>query len=98
MPLTLQFKTLQFKQRLLTRMLVTSLSIITIVGFGLAWLVNTLHAQNSYNEETAKLIAEIPQVAAELRLHKLIPNTSSWLEENNKRKRYVIASCDDSFA
>ncbi|MGL4612583.1 MAG: ATP-binding protein, partial [Shewanella sp.] len=46
----------------------------------------------------AKLIAEIPQVAAELRLHKLIPNTSSWLEENNKRKRYVIASCDDSFA
>ncbi|MGL4837490.1 MAG: ATP-binding protein [Shewanella sp.] len=98
MPLTLPFKALQFKQRLLTRMLVTSLSIITIVGFGLAWLVNTLHAQNSYNEETAKLIAEIPQVAAELREHDLIPDTSSWLEENNKQKRYVIASCDDNFA
>ncbi|MGL5391239.1 MAG: histidine kinase, partial [Shewanella sp.] len=90
--------TLKFKQRLLTRMLITSLSIITIVGFGLAWLVNTLHAQNSYNEETAKLIAEIPQVAAELREHDLIPDTSAWLEENNKQKRYVIASCDDNFA
>lgn len=85
------------KKRLLTRMFLTSLSIITLVGFGLAWMVNILHAQNSYNEETVQLIAEIPQVAAELREHDLIPDTSSWLEENNKQERYVIASCDDKF-
>ena len=88
---------LKFKKRLLTRMFLTSLSIITLVGFGLAWMVNILHAQNSYNEETAQLIAEIPQVAAELREHDLIPDTSAWLEENNKQERYVIASCDDKF-
>ncbi len=85
------------KKRLLTRMFLTSLSIIAVVGFGLAWMVNILHAQNSYNEETAQLIAEIPQVAAELREHDLIPDTSSWLEENNKQERYVIASCDEKF-
>lgn len=88
---------LKFKKRLLTRMFLTSLSIITLVGFGLAWMVNILHAQNSYNEETAQLIAEIPQVAAELRQHDLIPDTSAWLEENNKQERYVIASCDEKF-
>ncbi|MCE9687819.1 MULTISPECIES: sensor histidine kinase [Shewanella] len=85
------------KKRLLTRMFLTSLSIIALVGFGLAWMINILHAQNSYNEETAQLIAEIPQVAAELREHDLIPDTSAWLEENNKQERYVIASCDKSF-
>ncbi|TCN83610.1 sensor histidine kinase [Shewanella fodinae] len=85
------------KKRLLTRMFLTSLSIIALVGFGLAWMVNILHAQNSYNEETAQLIAEIPQVAAELREHDLIPDTSAWLEENNKQERYVMASCDSEF-
>ncbi len=90
----LKFK---FKQRLLTRVFLTSLSIIALVGFGLAWMVNILHGQNNYNEETAKLIAEIPQVAAELREHDLIPDTSTWLEENNKQKRYIIASCDEDF-
>ncbi|MDF0535484.1 sensor histidine kinase [Shewanella yunxiaonensis] len=85
------------KKRLLTRMFLTSLSIIALVGFGLAWMVNILHAQNSYNEETAQLIAEIPQVAAELREHDLIPDTSAWLEENNKQERYVMASCDTNF-
>ncbi|WP_041410262.1 sensor histidine kinase [Shewanella amazonensis] len=92
----MRFK-LKPKRRLLTRMYLTSLSIITLVGFGLAWMVNILHAQNSYNEETAQLIAEIPQVAAELREHDLIPDTSAWLEENRKGERYVMASCDDRF-
>ncbi|GIU14773.1 sensor histidine kinase [Shewanella sp. MBTL60-007] len=86
------------KKRLLTRMFLTSLSIIALVGFGLAWMVNILHAQNSYNEETAELIAEIPKVAAELREHDLIPDTSDeWLEENNATQRYIIASCDNNF-
>ena len=85
------------KKRLLTRMFLTSLSIITLVGFGLAWMINILHAQNSYNKETAQLIAEIPKVAAELREHDLIPATSEWLDENNTTKRYEIASCDDKF-
>ncbi len=78
-------------------MLLTSLSIIAVVGFGLAWMANTLHSQRSYTEETAKLITEIPQVAAELREHDLIPDTSAWLEENNQEARYVLASCDESF-
>jgi len=85
------------KKRLLTRMFLTSLSIIALVGFGLAWLVNLLHAQNNYNEETAQLIAEIPKVAAELKEHDLIPETSEWLDENNTPERYVIASCDQNF-
>ncbi|QSX35861.1 ATP-binding protein [Shewanella sedimentimangrovi] len=85
------------KKRLLTRMYLTSLSIITLVGFGLAWMVNMLHAQNSYNEETAQLIAEIPQVAAELREHDLIPDTSAWLDENKKPGGFVVVSCDDRF-
>ncbi|GGI86013.1 ATP-binding protein [Shewanella gelidii] len=85
------------KKRLLTRMFLTSLSIIALVGFGLAWMVNTLHVQNAYTEETAELIAEIPQVAAELREHDLIPDTSAWLEENNKQENFVLASCDKDF-
>ncbi len=85
------------KKRLLTRMFLTSLSIIALVGFGLAWMINILHAQNSYNEETAQLIAEIPKVAAELKEHDLIPETSEWLDENNTPERYVIASCDTDF-
>lgn len=78
-------------------MLLTSLSIIALVGFGLAWMANMLHGQRSYTEETAKLIAEIPQVAAELREHDLIPDTSAWLEENNQKSGYVLASCDENF-
>lgn len=93
----MQLKFLKPKKRLLTRMFLTSLSIIALVGFGLAWLVNILHAQNNYNEETAQLIAEIPKVAAELREHDLIPDTSSWLDDNNTEEKYVIASCDDNF-
>ena len=85
------------KKRLLTRMFLTSLSIIALVGFGLAWMINILHAQNSYNEETAQLIAEIPKVAAELKEHDLIPDSSEWLNENNAPERYVIASCDTGF-
>jgi len=94
MKFSLNFKP---KKRLLTRMFLTSLSIIALVGFGLAWLVNLLHAQNNYNEETAQLIAEIPNVAAELKEHDLIPETSEWLDENNTPERYVIASCDQNF-
>ncbi|BAJ01708.1 ATP-binding protein [Shewanella violacea] len=88
----LRFK---FKKRLLTRMFLTSLSIIALVGFGLAWLVNILHAQDNYNEETAQLIAELPRVAAELRVSGLLPASSDdWLEENNIPESYIIASCD----
>ncbi|GLS84335.1 ATP-binding protein [Paraferrimonas haliotis] len=81
------------KKRLLTRVFLTSLSIIALVGFGLAIMVNEQHVQNSYNKETAKLIAQIPNVAAELREHDLIPEDSTWLEENSIRKQYLIASC-----
>ncbi|WP_110458852.1 ATP-binding protein [Shewanella algidipiscicola] len=90
----LKFK---FKRRLLTRLFLTSLSIIALVGFGLAWLVNILYAQNNYNEETAQLIAEIPKVAAELKENNLIPDDSQWLTENNTPKRYIIASCNEAF-
>lgn len=93
----LKFRWFRPKQRLLTRMFLTSLSIITLVGFGLAWLVTILHAQNSYNKETAKLIAEIPNVAAELRENDLIPENSEWLQENKVPERYVIASCDNNY-
>lgn len=92
----MQLNTL-FKKRLLTRMFLTSLSIIALVGFALAWLTNILHAQNNYNEETAKLISEIPKVAAELREHNLIPDTSAWRNNNAAPEKYIIASCDDNF-
>ncbi|WP_076536851.1 ATP-binding protein [Shewanella sp. UCD-KL21] len=85
------------KKRLLTRMLITSLAIIALVGFGLAWSLTILHAQNSYNVETSQLIAEMPQIAAELREHDLIPKNNNWLQENNKQKRYLMASCGDNY-
>ncbi|WP_144206702.1 ATP-binding protein [Shewanella donghaensis] len=85
------------KKRLLTRMLITSLAIIALVGFGLAWSVTILHAQNSYNKETSQLIAEMPQIAAELRENDLIPQNNDWLQENNKQKRYLMASCDENY-
>ncbi|WP_220754877.1 ATP-binding protein [Shewanella sp. KT0246] len=90
----LRFK---LKKRLLTRMFITSLSIIALVGFGLAWSVTILHAQNSYNKETSQLIAEMPQIAAELREYDLIPADNGWLKENNKQKRYMMASCTQTF-
>ncbi|MCG9696356.1 ATP-binding protein [Shewanella sp. Isolate11] len=86
-----------FRRRLLTRMFVTALSLIALVGFGLAWLINILFAQNHYNEETAKLIAEIPKVAAELKEHNIIPENTNWLEENTTPQKYILASCDQDY-
>ncbi|WP_425439851.1 ATP-binding protein [Paraferrimonas sedimenticola] len=85
------------KKRLLTRVFLTSIGIIAMVGFGLALMVNEQHVQNSYNKETAKLIAQIPNVAAELREHDLIPADSTWLEENTTQKQYLMASCSVNY-
>ncbi len=88
--------TFPFKRRLLTRMFVTALSLIAIVGFGLAWLVNILFAQSHYNEETAKLIAEIPKVAAELKENNQIPQHDNW-PENATEEKYILATCDNDY-
>ena len=65
------------KKRLLTRMFLTSLGIIALVGFGLAWLITLLHAQNRYNQTTSALIAQLPIIAAEFRENNLIPITQA---------------------
>ncbi|BDM64700.1 sensor histidine kinase [Shewanella sp. NFH-SH190041] len=88
---------LKMKPRLLTRIFFTSLSIIALVGFGLAALVNVLHKQNGYNVETAALIAEIPSVAAELKQSRMLPENSQWLESNQQPQRYIMASCNSQF-
>lgn len=86
-----------FKKRLMARMFFTSLTIIALVGLGLAALINVLHEQNAYNEETAELIAEIPSVAAELRESKQLPPNVDWLESNRQPKRYIMAACGPDF-
>ncbi len=76
-------------------MFVTALSLIALVGFGMAWLVNILFAQSHYNEETAKLIAEIPRVAAELKENNLVPEHEHW-PTNPDEEKYILATCDNN--
>lgn len=88
--------TLRPKTRLLTRMFVTSLCIITLVGFGLAWLINLLHAQNRYNQTTSSLIAKLPIIAAEFRENNLIPITQAR-EGDDVDTQYIMATCNDNY-
>ncbi|MCF1428075.1 MAG: ATP-binding protein [Shewanella sp.] len=89
---------IKIRQGLMARMFFTSLSIIALVGFALAALINLLHEQNAYNEETAELIAEIPSVAAELRESRQLPPGADWLEHNRQPKRYIMAACGPDFS
>ena len=89
---------LKIKKRLMARMFFTSLTIIALVGLALAVLINMLHEQNAYNEETAELIAEIPSVAAELRESKHLPANGDWPERNRVPKRYIMAACSPDFS
>ena len=88
--------TLHPKKRLLTRMFATSLCIIALVGFGLAWLINLLHAQHSYNQTTRSLIAKLPIIAAEFRENNLIPITQAR-EEDDIDTQYIMATCDSAY-
>ncbi|MDP5145550.1 ATP-binding protein [Shewanella sp. ULN5] len=84
------------KKRLLTRMFVTSLSIIALVGFGFAWSVTVLHAQNRYAQITAEYIAELPVIAAEFRENNLIPITEAE-DNDNIETSYIMATCNNHF-
>ena len=84
------------KKRLLTRMFVTSLSIIALVGFGLAWLVTQLHAQNRYAQIVAEYIAELPVIAAEFRENNLVPITQAE-DNDNIETSYIMATCNNHF-
>jgi two-component system sensor histidine kinase PhoQ len=87
---------LQPKKRLLTRMFLTSLGIIALVGFGLAWLITLLHAQNRYNQTTSALIAQLPIIAAEFRENNLIPITQAR-EGDDVDTQYIMATCNSSY-
>ena len=84
------------QKRLLTRMFVTSLAIITLVGFGLAWLITLLHAQNRYNQTTSALIAKLPIIAAEFRENNLIPITQAR-EGDDVDTQYIMATCNSAY-
>jgi two-component system sensor histidine kinase PhoQ len=84
------------KKRLLTRMFLTSLGIIALVGFGLAWLITLLHAQNRYNQTTSALIAQLPIIAAEFRENNLIPITQAR-EGDDVDTQYIMATCNSSY-
>ncbi|MCL1113593.1 ATP-binding protein [Shewanella basaltis] len=88
--------TLQPKKRLLTRMFFTSLCIIALVGFGLAGLINLLHAQQRYNQTTSSLIAKLPIIAAEFRENNLIPITQAH-ETDDIDTQYIMATCDAAY-
>ncbi|QIR14824.1 ATP-binding protein [Shewanella aestuarii] len=84
------------KNRLFTRMFVTSLSIIALVGFGFAWLVIQLNAQSQYNQATANLISELPVIAAEFQESNLVPITQAQ-DNDNIETSYIMATCDNQF-
>ncbi|MGZ9898034.1 ATP-binding protein [Shewanella gaetbuli] len=84
------------KKRLLTRMFVTSLSIIALVGFGFAWLVTVLNEQNRYNKITADYIAELPVIAAEFRENNVVPITQAQ-DNDNIETSYIMATCDNNY-
>lgn len=88
---------IKIKNRLLARMFFTSLSIIILVGVGLAISVNQLHIQSSYSEETAQLISELPKIAAELQENQQLPAEGRWIKNNKTPKSYMIANCDQQF-
>lgn len=78
-------------------MFLTSLSIIALVGFGLAWLITLLHAQNRYNQTTSALIAKLPIIAAEFRENNLIPITQAR-EGDDVDTQYILATCNSSYS
>ena len=84
------------RKRLLTRMFLTSLSIIALVGFGLAWLITLLHAQNRYNQTTSALIAKLPIIAAEFRDNNFIPITQAR-EGDELDTQYIMATCNSRY-
>ncbi|MGX9463166.1 ATP-binding protein [Shewanella sp. A14] len=84
------------KKRLLTRMFLTSLTIIALVGLGLAWLITLLHAQNRYNQTTSALIAQLPIIAAEFRENNLIPITQAR-EGDDVETQYIMATCNSRY-
>ncbi|UJF21075.1 ATP-binding protein [Shewanella sp. OMA3-2] len=84
------------QKRLLTRMFITSLSIIALVGFGFAWLVTLLNAQNRYTQITADYIAELPIIAAEFRENNLVPITEAQ-DNDNIETSYIMATCDEQY-
>ncbi|MFT6133382.1 MAG: two-component system sensor histidine kinase PhoQ, partial [Shewanella sp.] len=77
-------------------MFLTSLGIIALVGFGLAWLITLLHAQNRYNQTTSALIAQLPIIAAEFRENNLIPITQAR-EGDDVDTQYIMATCNSSY-
>ncbi|WP_394131043.1 ATP-binding protein [Shewanella maritima] len=84
------------QKRLLTRVLVTSYIIITLVVCGLAWMITVLYGQQLYNETTTKLIAELPVIAAEFREHYLVPITQAS-DNDNIDATYLMATCTDQY-
>ncbi|QBF81576.1 GHKL domain-containing protein [Shewanella maritima] len=84
------------EKRLLTRVLVTSFTIITLVGFALAWLLTLVFAQSKYNDTTTKLIAELPVIAAEFQENNLVPITQA-IDNDNIYTKYLMATCDSRY-
>ncbi|MBR9728975.1 sensor histidine kinase [Shewanella intestini] len=86
----------KLQKRLLTRVLVTSFTIITLVGCALAWMLTLVFAQNMYNDTTNSLIAELPVIAAEFRDNNLVPITQA-IDNDNLDTKYKMATCDAQF-
>ncbi|WP_163931020.1 ATP-binding protein [Paraferrimonas sp. SM1919] len=85
------------KPRMLARVFAVSISIISLVGFGLAYFMISQYEQKAYNQQTAELIADIPSIVALLQHNQLLPKDGNWLQENLADTDYIIATCSSDY-
>ena len=92
----MQLKFFQWNS-LISRLLVSAFVIILTLGMSLAWLVNELHAQKSFNLQTEQLMDDIPQAIKDIRqLHAKGFNEPS-IETSSNDIDFIMVSCNANY-
>ncbi|WP_133406599.1 ATP-binding protein [Parashewanella tropica] len=78
---------------LLTQLLVGAFIIISLLSISLAWLINQLHVQQSFNQQTEALMADIPTAIEAVKKH--IDNPSQGVLDTPENPiDFLMVSCD----
>ena len=82
---------------LISRLLVSAFIIIFILGLSLAWLVNELHAQKSFNVQTEQLMADIPQAIKEIKQQHLNGLNHAAITAAPNNIDFIMVSCSADY-
>ena len=82
---------------LISRLLVSAFIIIFILGLSLAWLVNELHAQKSFNVQTEQLMADIPQAIKEIKQQHFNGLNGAAITTAPNNIDFIMVSCSADY-